>query len=85
MLGFVIDKMDIHKNTCGTINELMAQTMTNDKGIEVNANVTIPLTNLIMENNFYYSYISEHTHESRNRRITIYHLMFDFSDIVMNH
>lgn len=82
MLGFVVDKMDIHNNTCGNINGLMSQTMTNDKGIEVNANVTIPLTNIIMDNSFYYSYISEHTHESEKRRITIYHLMFDFSDIV---
>jgi hypothetical protein len=82
MLGFVVDKMDIHNNTCGNINGLMSQTMTNDKEIEVNANVTIPLTNKIMDNSFYYSYISEHTHESEKRRITIYHLMFDFSDIV---
>ena len=83
MLGFVIDKMDIHKNTCGAINELMVQTMTNDKGLEVNANVTIPLTNIIMDNTFNYSYISRHRHENENREITMYHLMFDFSDIVI--
>ena len=83
MLGFVADKMDIHKNTCGAINELMVQTMTNDKGIEVNANVTIPLTNIIMEKTFYYSYISRHRHENENREITMYHLMFDFSDFVI--
>ena len=44
MLCFVVDKMDIHKNTCGS------HTMTNDKGIKVNANVTVPLTNIIMVN-----------------------------------
>lgn len=83
MLGFVVDKMDIHKNTCGNINGLMSQTMINDKGIEVNANVTTPLTNVIMENSFYYSYISRHRHENENWEITMYHLMFDFSDIVI--
>lgn len=83
MLGFVIDKMDIHKNTCGNLNELMSYTMTNDKGIKVNANVTVPLTNIIMVNTFFYSYISEHKHKSENKSITIYHLMFDFSNIVL--
>lgn len=83
MLGFVIDKMDIHKNTCGNINDLMPQTMINDKGIEVHANVTIPMTNIIMDNTFNYSYLSNHRHESENKDITIYHLMFDLSDIVM--
>ena len=82
MLGFVVDKMDIHKNTCGNVNGLMSQTMTNDKGIEVNANVTKPLTNIIIENTFYYSYISKHKHENENRAIVIYHMMFDFSDLV---
>lgn len=82
MLGFVIDKMDINKNTCSYINCLTSKTMVNDKGIEVNANVTKPLTNIIMEDTFDYSYISEHGHKSKNGRVTIYHLMFDFSDIV---
>ena len=82
MFGFVIDKMDIHKNTYGNINGLMSQTMTNDKGIEVNANVTIPLTNIIIEKSFCYSYFSKHKHENENREIVIYHMMFDFSDIV---
>lgn len=83
MLGFVIDKMDIHKNTCGDINKLMSQTMINDKGIEVHANVTIPMTNIIMENTFNYSYLSNHWHEIEKREIAIYHLMFDFSENVM--
>lgn len=83
MLGFVVDKMDIHKNTYGNINGLMLQTMTNDKGIEVNADVTIPLTNIIIENTFCYSYFSKHKHENENREIVIYHMMFDFSDIVL--
>lgn len=83
MLGFVVDKMDIHKNTYGNINGLMLQTMTNDKGIEVNADVTIPLTNIIIENTFCYSYFSKHKHENENGEIVIYHMMFDFSDIVL--
>jgi hypothetical protein len=83
MLGFVVDKMDIHKNTCENINGLMSQAMTNDKETEVNANVTTPLTNIIMDNTFYYSYISKHRHENENKEITMYHLMFDFSDIVI--
>jgi len=83
MIGFAIDKMDIHKNTCENINALMFQTMTNDKGIEVNANVTTPLTNIILVNTFSYSYISKHRNENKNREITIYHLTFDFSDIII--
>jgi hypothetical protein len=83
MLGFVIEKMDIHENTCGNINGLLSQTMTNDKGIEVNANVTMPLTNIIMTNTFNYSYISKHNHNNNNKEITIYHLMFDLSDSVI--
>lgn len=83
MLGFVIEKMDIHENTCGIINGLLSQTMTNDKGLDVNANVTMPLTNILMINTFNHSYISKHCHNYDNREITIYHLMFDFSNIVM--
>lgn len=82
MIGFVVDKMDIHENTCGNINELLHQTMTNDRGVMVNANTMMPLTNTILTNDFYYSYISQHLPTNEQRRITIYHLMFDLSDIV---
>lgn len=82
MIGFVIDKMDIHKNTCGNINVLLPQTMTNDKGVMVNANAIMPLTNTLLMNDFYYSYISQHLQTNEQRRITIFHLMFDLSDIV---
>lgn len=83
MLGFVVDKMDIHKNTCGNINDLLPQTMTNDRGGMVNANAIMPLTNTVLTNDFYYSYISQHLHTNEQRRVTIYHLMFDFSDIIL--
>ena len=50
---------------------------------QVLANVTIPMTNIIMVNSFKYSYISKHIHQNKNREITMYHLMFDLSDIVI--
>lgn len=84
MIGFVMDKMDIHQNTCENINGLLYQTMTNDKGDMVKSNVTMPLTNVLLMSNFYYSYISRHQHIDGNREeFTIYHLMFDFSDVVL--
>ena len=82
MMGFVVDKMDIHQNTCGNINTLLYQDMINDKGENVSANPLMALTNIIIDNKFEFSYVSKHKQNDENGEITMYHLMFDLSDVV---
>ena len=70
MIGFVVEKMDVHKNVCA-INDLLNRHFTNmgtEQGLKYKEIVS----------GFEYSYFS--THKAGRVSKTIYHLMFDFSD-----
>lgn len=71
MIGFVVKKIDIHKNTYRYINELLQNTFT-----KINTEKT--LTKRDIYPNFEYSYYSSHKIDDVSK--IIYHLMFDFSD-----
>jgi hypothetical protein len=72
MIGFVVQKLDIHKNT-QAINSLL---MNEFKHITT----TLCLTNKILTPNFDHSYYS--THDSSSDKLVIYHLMLDFSESI---
>lgn len=74
MIGFVVQEIDIHKNT-ESINSLLT-------GEFNHITTTQSLTNKIIVSGFNYSYFS--THNSRTDTLTIYHLMFDFSKNIKN-
>lgn len=80
MFGFVVDKIDIHSNTCDSMNALLKKGMKDKDGITIDTRVTMPITNVPAVNDFDYAYISKH--ETKNGEITLFHLMFDFSDLV---
>ncbi len=69
MIGFIVEKMDIHKNI-ENINTL----------IESNTTIctTTKITKSTFIENFDFQYYSEHK-DKDNQKLRIYHLMFDFS------
>ncbi|MBU0700738.1 hypothetical protein KKE26_05540 [bacterium] len=70
MIGFVVEQMDICVNIT-TINNLL-------KNNFADANTETVLTSLNFIENFKYQYSSIHK-DIGNKRIKLYHLMFDFS------
>jgi hypothetical protein len=70
MIGFVVDKMDIHQNV-SAINTLLIEHFTQIFTEEV-------LTYKTIVSGFKYSYFSRHKINGVSK--IIYHLMFDFSD-----
>jgi hypothetical protein len=70
MIGFVVSKMDIHRNV-GFINQLLQNTFTD-------INTERELTHKQITTDFDYSYFSQHKVDNSTR--TIYHLMFDFTN-----
>ncbi|MDR3000459.1 MAG: hypothetical protein LBU89_04255 [Fibromonadaceae bacterium] len=73
MIGFVVEKIDIHKNI-SAINKLLKQDFTC-------INTEAPLTHKAIES-FEHSYLSKHRVDNATK--TIYHLMFDFSDNIVH-
>lgn len=69
MLGFVVEKMDIHQNI-SAINQLLKNTFT-----EINTEKELTPRQIV--SSFEYSYCSSHKIEDSSK--IIYHLMFDFS------
>jgi hypothetical protein len=70
IIGFVVERMDIHANI-ENINNLLMK-------IFSNANTEIVLTPLNFIEDFKYQYYSVHK-GIKNKKIKLYHLMFDFS------
>lgn len=70
MIGFVVSKIDIHKNVT-FINNLLQNIFT-----EINTEKALTYKQIIPD--FEYSYYSIHNIDNTSK--TIYHLMFDFSD-----
>ena len=83
MFGFVVESVNnIDNELVGGINSLLNTTMTNDHGIDVNAQANDPLQYTDFANGYSYSYISTHTHKLGNE-LLLYHLMFDFSNSII--
>lgn len=74
MIGFVVQGLDIHKNT-QAINSLLANEFTH-------ITTTQSLTQKIIATGFDYSYYS--THHLGTDTLILYHLMFDFSKNIIN-
>lgn len=75
MIGFIVDKLDIHKNTEKNINLLLQS----NKAITT----TKKITKSTFIKDFEYHYYSEHLDKDK-KRLKIYHLMFDFSENISN-
>ena len=71
LIGFIVEPMDIHKNA-DEINFLLQNHFPQ-------ANTTIGLSRAQFIPNFEYHYRSMHLCDDK-REITLYHVMFDFSD-----
>ncbi len=78
MIGFVFDNVNIDQNI-ENINMIIKKNFINDKNISVNANVLEKITKIQLLNNFNFTYISKHNSVAQ-KQITLYHLMFDFSN-----
>ncbi|TCI93745.1 hypothetical protein [Tenacibaculum sp. M341] len=70
MIGFIVEKLDIHENTTKHINSIL----TTDSSIQTTEEIT--KDNFIK--NFEFHYHSKHM-DIENQELKIYHLMFDFS------
>jgi hypothetical protein len=75
MIGFIVDKLNIHENTEKNINLLLQE----NKAI----NTTKEITKSSFIEDFEYHYDSEHL-DKNNQKIKIYHLMFDFNKNILN-
>lgn len=82
MIAFVVEKMDIDENV-SCINCLQNQILKNKNGESVTSSVILPMTKTNFIKNFEYQYRSEHKLNG-GRKITLYHLMMDFSKNVEN-
>ena len=70
MIGFVVEKMDIHQNV-SAINTLLAEHF-----IQISTEEALTYKSIVSD--FKYSYFSRHKIDGIVK--IIYHLMFDFSD-----
>ena len=70
MIGFVVEQMDIHANITN-INNLLRENFS-----DANTETFLALLSFIED--FKYQYYSTHK-DSGNKKIKLYHLMFDFS------
>lgn len=78
MIGFVVEKLDIGQNVLN-INSILNKDFINDRNIKVNAHVLKKITPVSLSSGFKYSYTSEHQ-ASKHGTISLYHLMFNFSN-----
>lgn len=78
MFGFIVESVDVQKDIVDNINSMLNINYINAQNREVNANVIQPMHYEDFANAYPYSYVSTHTCKS-GKEITLYHLMFDFS------
>lgn len=78
MFGFIVEETDISKNAT-EINSLLPYKYINQQRKKVCANATQQLTYSDFANGYQYSYISKHKSINKHN-ITLFHLMFDFSN-----
>jgi hypothetical protein len=72
MIGFIVKKMDIHKNTekINTLLQSCNNICTNKK-----------ITRIAFIENFEYQYFSIHK-DKKNNGLKLYHLMYDYSNLI---
>lgn len=78
MFGFIINNVHIQTDIIDDINSKLKKQYKNTQGKIVCANKIQPLHYINFANNFPNSFMS--THKSSSKEITLYHLMFDFSN-----
>lgn len=81
MFGFVVENFDISRNVI-QINSLLPNKYKNQQRKVVCANATQQLTYNDFANGYQHSYVSKHKRLNKHE-ITLYHLMFDFSNNIV--
>ena len=79
MFGFVVKALNIQSSVVDCINQIINDDFTNSQSQTVNARATVKMQYDNYVNGYPYSYISKHTKDD-GKEITLYHLMFDFSN-----
>lgn len=79
MFGFLVEPVNTQKDIVNNINSMLNIDFINAQGQSVNANATQQMQHENFAGGYSYSYMSKHTHSSGNE-LTLYHLMFDFSN-----
>ena len=79
MFGFLVEPVNTQKDIVNNINSMFNIDFINAQGQPVNANATQQMQHENFAGGYSYSYMSKHTHSSGNE-LTLYHLMFDFSN-----
>ena len=79
MFGFLVEPVNTQKDIVNNINSMLNIDFINAQGQSVNANATQQMQHENFAGGYSYSYMSKHTHSSVNE-LTLYHLMFDFSN-----
>ena len=79
MFGFLVEPVNTLKDIVNNINSMLNIDFINAQGQSVNANATQQMQHENFAGGYSYSYMSKHTHSSGNE-LTLYHLMFDFSN-----
>lgn len=79
MFGFLVESVNTQKDIVNNINSMLNIDFINAQGQSVNANATQQMQHENFAGGYSYSYMSKHTHSSGNE-LTLYHLMFDFSN-----
>jgi len=82
MFGFVVNKVCVQNDIIDNINTKLNTNYTNTQKQKVNARGKTSLHYVDFANSYPYSYISTHTHIS-GKELTLYHLMFDFSNNII--
>lgn len=79
MFGFLVESVNIQKDIVNNINLMLNTKFANAQGEIVDAKATQQMQYENFADGYSYSYVSKHTHNSGNE-LTLYHLMFDFSN-----
>lgn len=82
MFGFLTESIDVQSDIISNINSMLNMDFINDHNQVVTAGVVKPLSYEDFANGYPYSFLSTHTHTS-SKELILYHLMFDFSNIIM--
>lgn len=78
MFGFLVESVDVQTDIVDNINSMMQRRYTNAQKRVVKADVIQQMQYEDFINGYPYSYISKHTSKS-GKELTLYHIMFDFS------
>ncbi len=79
MFGFLIEEVDVQKDVVDNVNLKLNVDFDKGNGTKVNANTIQKMQYENFANGYPYSYVSTHRCNS-GKELTLYHLMFDFSN-----